>query len=614
MNSVAGTSCWSILGIEHTKDQRAIKRAYAVALKTTRPDEDAEKFQALRSAYELALQISVQEDFDEDYEEYEQAEEAAPAGQRVESQPEWRPERQPEAPVETWQHSSQTDTQTYYQAPRPIDVARTAWDGFIKKCESIAPNIDQAGVTIRMAELASFAEVALSDIVKHEDFDSLEVRDLFRREAYSYCVRNDALPIVRVTCLQVLKWEDELKMIGFDDNYQARQAISLAIADRQYDSLLRVTKKNAPVQIILNSHPKDIRWWRFLSEDYRMGIRNCLVEIRNTMREAEYHRIGSEKIDAWIEMAWRPWPTPGAYFAALLFGLVATALTFDYLDNTNLLAVVSQESRRSIELTIRCFIFLSPIALLLLYPVYIFPSYRAWTQKIQAMRKVQLGWWLACGAATVAGMSLKFLPPAFETVFIGLVIFLAVGDLWLRGLLALGYLGFVAMMVVMSANPIFTALTPFMGTSAFFIPALVSALFVAPHAMLLSRYGVDLHATKIRAGLLLAGVLLAAAEYFLAPRVPTFSAILGWTWILAGAAAADLFMMKLASNKGEMTALIWLIGVAGIFYLPKAVELESPVADILRLQMTVGAALVIGLIHNGWLAWKTWREERKGRT
>ncbi|SFM21627.1 RDD family protein [Marinobacter zhejiangensis] len=46
---------WSELGIEPTGDLRAVKRAYAKRLKTTRPDECPEAFQRLRKAYEDAL-------------------------------------------------------------------------------------------------------------------------------------------------------------------------------------------------------------------------------------------------------------------------------------------------------------------------------------------------------------------------------------------------------------------------------------------------------------------------------------------------------------------------------------------------------------------------------
>lgn len=47
---------WALLGIEPTTELAAIKKAYARKLKTTRPDDDAEAYQALRSAYERVQQ------------------------------------------------------------------------------------------------------------------------------------------------------------------------------------------------------------------------------------------------------------------------------------------------------------------------------------------------------------------------------------------------------------------------------------------------------------------------------------------------------------------------------------------------------------------------------
>ena len=65
--------CWQILDIEPTDDERAIKRAYAKQLKTTRPDDDAAAYQQLREAFDYALAIAPHIYIDADGDEDEDA-------------------------------------------------------------------------------------------------------------------------------------------------------------------------------------------------------------------------------------------------------------------------------------------------------------------------------------------------------------------------------------------------------------------------------------------------------------------------------------------------------------------------------------------------------------
>jgi len=75
---------WEQLGITPTRDVAAIKRAYAVRLRVTRPDDDAQAYQALREAYDRA-QHWARHVFDAAQDDEDEVEHADEVGERADA-------------------------------------------------------------------------------------------------------------------------------------------------------------------------------------------------------------------------------------------------------------------------------------------------------------------------------------------------------------------------------------------------------------------------------------------------------------------------------------------------------------------------------------------------
>lgn len=77
------TEVFQILGIEQTKDERALKSAYREKLAVTNPEDDPEGFKRLRAAYEDACRYAKTPDAEENEENVQALEDDTPAGQWV---------------------------------------------------------------------------------------------------------------------------------------------------------------------------------------------------------------------------------------------------------------------------------------------------------------------------------------------------------------------------------------------------------------------------------------------------------------------------------------------------------------------------------------------------
>jgi hypothetical protein len=115
---------WTVLGIEPTTDERAIKRAYASLLKVTSPEKDPAGYMKLREAYESAKQHA---EFLASVQERHEAEEHEEQSQSAHSVPE--PEADPELVVESSQRRALAELNAL--------LARGQADSFLEKLAAI---------------------------------------------------------------------------------------------------------------------------------------------------------------------------------------------------------------------------------------------------------------------------------------------------------------------------------------------------------------------------------------------------------------------------------------------------------------------------------------------
>ncbi|MEK9764900.1 MAG: DUF805 domain-containing protein [Thalassolituus sp.] len=85
-------SCWQVLGLEPTHDQRAIKKAYRALLKEHGPEDDPDMFMRIREAYERAGELA--RGFSPDTDP-ERTDIALPSEDQSQEQPRSKPPEQP---------------------------------------------------------------------------------------------------------------------------------------------------------------------------------------------------------------------------------------------------------------------------------------------------------------------------------------------------------------------------------------------------------------------------------------------------------------------------------------------------------------------------------------
>lgn len=323
---------WDQLQIAPTGDSRAIKRAYAVKLKSTRPDEDADAFQKLRQAYDHALQLAQAALTDE--------QEAAPA-EELTAAPAWEaspstvmqanPASLPAAPAEA--PASAPGIPLMAQAPvaeeevlieedvtpaLPLFEASRSpeqcWEEFLIAYDK-APN---KSLHYSLAD-------ELRRYTRGDDFDNLDFANAFELEAARYCARPGALMDLLEGLTAFYRWEEDAAVLQSAQPGLAWQIFAELRARRMHGHLLSLNTDAARALLERTTPGFTLK---MLDRKFTDELQHLIQHMRWNCPETITRKLNADVVAWWEQkLASKRLQVPQLLVACLL-GMVVSAMLF----------------------------------------------------------------------------------------------------------------------------------------------------------------------------------------------------------------------------------------------------------------------------------------------
>jgi hypothetical protein len=266
---------WSVLGMTASRDERAIKRAYAARLKVTRPEDDPAAFQILNDAYQAALQLARQAndlDWPDD----------APAP-RTEARDDAREhaleqavyvaayEFDPDSPVYTAYYEFDPDgAPNDAAAPPPAPPQPPAPKPVQYRLPEIAPpplpgTGPETTITQARRIWAAFLSRAhrnprehLAQLFGGDELLNIDVRDHFEECAVQYCAGEGCEDDFREAMAGHFDWTDDASFVGRQMPDETGMMLARLRAQRSYAHFCQLALEDEVVRALLDGDPRGV--------------------------------------------------------------------------------------------------------------------------------------------------------------------------------------------------------------------------------------------------------------------------------------------------------------------------------------------------------------------